>query len=57
MSERKRREQIMLWRNNPTEMEVDKGFEFLTQTQIFLCLYLYNLMVETFDISNLDYLI
>ena len=24
MSERKRREQIMLWRNNPTEMEVDK---------------------------------
>ena len=33
------------------------GIEFLTQTQIFLSLYLYNLIVLTFDISNLHYLI
>ena len=34
-----------------------KGIEFLLQTQIFQSLYLGNLMVETFDISNLGYLI
>jgi len=34
-----------------------KGTEFLQQTQIVNFLYLYNLMVKTFDISNLDYLI
>ena len=35
----------------------DKGIEFLPQIQIFQCLYFGNLMVETLDISNLDYLI
>ena len=39
------------------QYQYDKGIEFLTQTQILLYLYLYNLMLETFDISNLDYLI
>ena len=34
-----------------------KGFEFLPQTQIFLSQYLCNLMVQTFDISNLDNII
>ena len=34
-----------------------KGIEFLPQTQIFLSQYLSNLMVQTFDISNLDYFI
>ena len=37
--------------------EIVKGIESLPQTQIFKPLYLGNLMVETFDISNLDYLI
>ena len=31
--------------------------ESLSQNQIFLCLYLFNLMVLTFNISNWDYLI
>jgi len=30
-----------------------KGIEFLPQTKIFWFQYLYNLMVQTFDISNL----
>ena len=34
-----------------------KGKESLQQTQIFLSLYLFNLTVQTFDISNLDYFI
>ena len=34
-----------------------KGLESFTQTQIFLSLYLSNLMVQVFYISNLDYLI
>ena len=38
-------------------LELRKGIEFLPQTQIFLSLYLGNLMVETLDISNLGYLI
>jgi len=33
-----------------------KGIEFLSQTQIFWSQYLCNLKVQTFDISNLDYL-
>ena len=36
---------------------VNKGIESLPQTQIFLSLNRCNLMVLTFDISNLDYLI
>ena len=35
----------------------DKGTDFLPQTQIFLFLYLDNLMVQTMEISNFDYLI
>ena len=34
-----------------------KGIEFLPQTQIFLSQYLCKLMMQTFDISNLDYFI
>ena len=34
-----------------------KGIEFLPQTKIFWFQYLCNLMVQTFDISNLDYFI
>ena len=34
-----------------------KGVEFLLQIKIFESLYLGNLMVETFNILNLDYLI
>ena len=34
-----------------------KGVKFLLQIQIFESLYLGNLMVETFDILNLDKLI
>ena len=33
------------------------GIEFLPQTQIFWSQYLCNLMVQTFNISNLDYFI
>ena len=35
----------------------DKPIEFLPQTQIFLSQYFCNLMMKTFDILNLDYLI
>ena len=40
-----------------TRRAYEKGTEFLPQTQIFSFQYLCNLMLQTFDISNLDYLI
>ena len=36
--------------------DIFKGIEFMPQTQIFWSQYLCNLMVQTFDISNFDYL-
>ena len=38
-------------------VEIWKGTDFLPQTQIVYYQYLSNVMVLTFDISNLDYLI
>ena len=38
-------------------MTEQRNHESLPQTRIFLSLYLCNMMVKTFDISNLDYLI
>jgi len=38
-------------------LQSPKGIEFLPQTKIFWFQYLCNLMVQTFDISNLDYFI
>ena len=32
----------------------DKGIEFLQQTQYFSFIYHWNLMLQTFDISNID---
>jgi len=49
---------VFLWFSIQTKHnEQVKGVKFLLQIQIFESLYLGNLMVETFDILNLDYLI
>ena len=36
---------------------IDKGIEFLPQTQIFWFQYLWNQMGQASDISNIDYVI
>jgi len=48
---------VCLHRTIPVLIELFKGIEFLPQTKIFWFQYLRNLMVQTFDISNLGYFI
>ena len=48
--------QTKSWREGG-KLKIRKGIEFLPQTQFFWSQYLCNLIVQTFDISNLDYFI
>ena len=47
----------MAWNYKLKLLSEMKGIEFLSQTKIFWFQYLCNLMVQTFDISNLNYFI
>ena len=50
------KKQTKSWREGG-KLKIRKGIEFLPQTQFFWSQYLCNLIVQTFDISNLDYFI
>ena len=52
-----RRKRRLSTKDESSETTLQKEIEFLPEVKIFESLYLFNLMVYTFDISNLESLI